>query len=197
MTLYITNLYHKIGERTILEGISARLTQGSCVMITGHNGSGKSTLLKLIHKGHANITKKGVSVMMHQHINDNLFGALTVEENFHLIGAYDETWIQSMLGRFRSKPSPKTLVANLSGGERQRLALYMRVWMKPQFLLLDEFTSALDPQSSLELMEEVISLSCEHRVTTIIVTHDLDVLKNNTGYIHWEMEHGRLNVGAD
>lgn len=194
MTLSIYNLSYKIGERIILEHVSAKLPQGSCVMITGHNGSGKSTLLKLIHKGHPNIKKQGVSIMMHQNINDNLFGTLTIADNFHLVGANDTAWIHTMLNRFRSKPSVNTLVGSLSGGERQRLALYMRLWMKPQFLLLDEFTSALDPKSSSELMKEVITMSQDHNITTLIVTHDLDVLKNHSGYVHWEMEHGHLVV---
>lgn len=192
ISLRIKSLTHKIGERTILDGVSAEVTQGSCVMITGHNGSGKSTLLKLIHSGHPSIIKHGQSVMMHQNINDNLFGSLTIAENFYLIGARDTIWINSMLDRFRSRPTPHTRVSELSGGERQRLALYMRLCMKPQFLLLDEFTSALDPQSSTELMEEVIRISRDENISILIVTHDLDVLNDHSGYIHWEMEHGRL-----
>lgn len=193
-TLSIKHLSYTLGERKILDNVSTSVSQGSCVMITGHNGSGKSTLLKLIHKGHPKITKRGMSVMMHQNVNDNLFGSLTIAENFYLVGARDTAWTQSMLARFRSRPSPQTRVSDLSGGERQRLALYMRLHLMPQFLLLDEFTSALDPRSSTELMEEVMRISRQENMTIFIVTHDLDVLEDHTGYIHWDMEHGRLTA---
>lgn len=192
ITLRIQNLTYKMGERTILDHVSVDVPQGSCVMITGHNGSGKSTLLKLIHAGNPSIIKRGTSVMMHQNMNDNLFGSLTIAENFYLVGARDTGWLNRMLDRFRSRPTLNTCVGDLSGGERQRLALYMRLHMKPQFLLLDEFTSALDPKSSTELMEEVVDISRKENMTIFIVTHDLDVLHDHSGYIHWEMEHGRL-----
>ncbi len=196
-SISIHNLTHTIEDRTILKNISLSIPKGQCVMITGHNGSGKSTLLKLIQEGHPDIDKAGKSVILHQNINDNLFCGLTILENFQLFCGKRSvnkiySTIQQYLSRFKSKPSPYTTVSRLSGGERQRLALYMRLMMKSDILLLDEFTSALDPETTLLLMDEVIDLTKEQNMTVILVTHDLSLIKSRSGFMRVEIENGKL-----
>lgn len=190
--LTIKDLSYTIDDRIILSHVTMDIPKGACVVITGHNGSGKSTLLKLIHQGHPNITKNGRSVMLHQNINDNLFCALTVFENFKLLGMDDKNVVEELLNRFKSRPSLHTCVAQLSGGERQRLALYMRLLMHPDLLLLDEFTSALDTETSHILMQEVLALARQCNITTITVTHDFSLIQG-IECLHFEMNGGRLN----
>ena len=63
--------------------------------------------------------------------------------------------------------------SNLSGGQRQALTLLMATWLKPQLLLLDEHTAALDPKSAdqvIKLSEEIIR---RDRLTTLMVTHSM------------------------
>src|SRR6185503_14184034 len=64
-------------------------------------------------------------------------------------------------------------IGTLSGGQRQALTLLMATWLKPQLLLLDEHTAALDPKSA----DQVIRLSQEvirrHKLTTLMVTHSM------------------------
>lgn len=189
--LTIKDFSYVIDDRMILKQVTLDVPEGACIVITGHNGSGKSTLLKLIHKGHPDIIKNGRSVMLHQNINDNLFCELTIFENFKLLGIDDKSVVEELLGRFKSCPSRYTCVAKLSGGERQRLALYMRLLMRPDLLLLDEFSSALDTQTSRVLMQEMLTLTRQHKITTIIVTHDFDLIQG-LECTHFEMDSGHL-----
>ena len=66
-----------------------------------------------------------------------------------------------------------TPIGTLSGGQRQALTLLMATWNRPDVLLLDEHTAALDPKSAdqvIRLTEEVIQ---QHRLTTLMVTHSM------------------------
>ncbi|SEM21135.1 putative ABC transport system ATP-binding protein [bacterium A37T11] len=65
-------------------------------------------------------------------------------------------------------------MGSLSGGQRQALTLLMAVMAKPALLLLDEPTAALDPHSARKLMELADRLICEHALTAILVTHNLN-----------------------
>ena len=192
-SLEIKDLSYVIDNRLILKHVTGTVAKAECVVITGHNGSGKSTLLKLIHEGRPGIIKQGKSVMMHQTINDNLFCGLTILENFNLFGIHDKKVMLELLGRFKSPLTLQTIVSNLSGGERQRLALYMRIFMRPDILLLDEFTSALDPVVSQDLMAETLTITQQRHITALIVTHDIDLIKEKgILYTHWDMESGVL-----
>ena len=68
-----------------------------------------------------------------------------------------------------------TSVSLLSGGEQQALALALSVLPRPQVLLLDEHTSALDPQSAINLMQITEQVVREYRITCILSTHDLEI----------------------
>lgn len=69
-------------------------------------------------------------------------------------------------------------IGTLSGGQRQALTLLMATWLKPELLLLDEHTAALDPKSAdlvIRLTEEIIT---RHRLTTLMVTHSMQQAVN-------------------
>lgn len=71
-----------------------------------------------------------------------------------------------------------TEIGGLSGGQRQALTLLMATWTKPELLLLDEHTAALDPQSAERIIELTSTLVAEGRLTTIMVTHSMSQAAN-------------------
>lgn len=69
-------------------------------------------------------------------------------------------------------------MGTLSGGQRQALTLLMATLVKPQLLLLDEHTAALDPATSIKVMKLSERIAKEHHITTMMITHDMeDALK--------------------
>ncbi len=64
-------------------------------------------------------------------------------------------------------------IGSLSGGQRQALTLLMATWLKPQLLLLDEHTAALDPRSADQVIQLTEELIARHRLTTLMVTHSM------------------------
>ncbi len=69
---------------------------------------------------------------------------------------------------------------SLSGGQRQRVGIARAVMQEPHVLLADEPTSSLDPKTSVEIMELLVSLSAEHRIPLIINIHDVELAKRFT-----------------
>ena len=67
-----------------------------------------------------------------------------------------------------------TKVGTLSGGQRQALTLLMATLVKPQLLLLDEHTAALDPATSIKVMKLSERIAKEHHITTMMITHDME-----------------------
>lgn len=127
-------------------------------------------------------------VTLTQDLNLATFSDLTVFENciialhrtktiFSPFRRIDrENFFAAHLGRFHSS-LPKRLHAktgSLSGGERQILAFALTLFSKPKLLLLDEHTSALDPEMAEKLMEITDSSILENRTTALMTTHNLD-----------------------
>jgi putative ABC transport system ATP-binding protein len=113
---------------------------------------------------------------------------LTIEENFSLAASRGEfRGLGPALGRklrngirdrlallgLGLEDRMKAKVGLLSGGQRQAITIMMAVFKKPQVLLLDEHTAALDPRASKKIMELTTQIVREQRLTTIMVTHNL------------------------
>lgn len=127
-----------------------------------------------------------------QHCNESLFPSLTVIENYSLIKNKNiknifqfsrrekTSHIMQYLNQFNINLKDKlnTLVDNLSGGEKQALALALNLLNPPDILLLDEHTSALDPNTRKSLMTITDYMIKKYRMTCILTTHDLDIAAN-------------------
>ncbi|MEJ2717210.1 MAG: ATP-binding cassette domain-containing protein [Deltaproteobacteria bacterium] len=115
-------------------------------------------------------------------------GGLTIEENFALAAARGEfRGLGPALGRkLREKirdrlallglgleDRMKTKVGLLSGGQRQAMTILMAVFKRPDVLLLDEHTAALDPRASRKIMDLTRSIVEEQQLTTLMITHNL------------------------
>lgn len=128
-------------------------------------------------------------IALTQNCGDSLFGSLTVLENCRLAKTrchkaamrfsmnVERDFFADYLLQFNRNLPHKlyAITSNLSGGEQQALALALTVLHPPRLLLLDEHTSALDPQAALHLMALTDELIKRYKMTCIMTTHDLEI----------------------
>lgn len=177
----------------ILKNISLSIEQGDFISVVGPSGSGKSTLLKLC--SHLISPTQGAISFKGKDFNDYdplvlrrsisycfqtpyLFGD-TVMENIHFPFSIrnrkpDLSKIQELFSQFQMEEDYLNRnVKNLSGGEKQRIALIRSLLFKPEILLLDEVTSALDVDNTI-LVENIITSLNKEGTTVLWITHNLD-----------------------
>ncbi|MCH9625303.1 MAG: Cobalt import ATP-binding protein CbiO [Chlamydiales bacterium] len=189
--------YSVEGEnKKILDSISIEIQKGDFIVLLGGNGSGKSSFLKCINglyrpqKGKVLFGEKELSRLSFEKIGKQVatltqdlagatFGELTVLENCQCAALKQNTFcskekITAHLKQYHPALSSKLnqRAVELSGGERQCLALAMGLFYPPKLLLLDEHTSALDPQ----LAKQMMALTHAHskQITVIMTTHNLE-----------------------
>jgi polar amino acid transport system ATP-binding protein len=195
--LRIEGLHKSFGDLEVLKGIDLELSEHEVVCLIGSSGSGKSTLLRCVNllepidagriviEGDE-ITAKGVDVnRIRQRIGIvfqafNLFPHMSVLDNVSLaprkvlgLGrAEAEARATELLDRIGLGDKRNDYPDRLSGGQQQRVAIVRALAMQPDLLLLDEITSALDP----ELVAEVLNLIRElagNGMTMLIATHEM------------------------
>ena len=195
--LRIVGLRKSFGPLEVLQGIDLRLVEHEVVCLIGASGSGKSTLLRCINllepidEGRIfvegeEITAPGVDVdRIRRRIgivfqSFNLFPHMSVLDNVTLAPrrvlklsrvAADAQALE-LLRRIGLDEKAREFPDRLSGGQQQRVAIVRALAMRPDLLLLDEVTSALDP----ELVAEVLSLVRELALggmTMLIATHEM------------------------
>jgi polar amino acid transport system ATP-binding protein len=195
--LRIDGLHKSFGDLEVLKGIDLDLAQHEVVCLIGSSGSGKSTLLRCVNllepidEGRIvvagdEITAKGVDVnRIRRKIGIvfqayNLFPHMSVLANVSLaprkvLGlsrAEAEARATELLDRIGLADKRREYPDRLSGGQQQRVAIVRALAMQPDLLLLDEITSALDP----ELVAEVLNLIRElagNGMTMLIATHEM------------------------
>ena len=196
-TLRIEGLHKSFGDKKVLEGIDLEVASHEVVCIIGASGSGKSTLLRCVNllepidagrvfvEG-TEITARGIDVdRIRQRIGIvfqafNLFPHMTVLRNITLgpreaLGRSKkeaEDRADELLERFGLLDKRDEYPDRLSGGQQQRVAIVRALAMRPQLLLLDEVTRALEP----ELVGEVLTLVKElvtEGMTMLIATHEM------------------------
>ncbi len=189
---------HKhFGKLHVLKGVSFSVERGQVVAIIGQSGSGKSTALRCIDRletidsgtiqccGHAvhdaalNLRelRKDVGIVFQSY---NLFPHLTVKQNITLapqsvkkLGAAEANALaMEVLERVGLAEKAEAYPEQLSGGQQQRVAIARSLAMKPQLMLFDEVTSALDPQLTGEVLKVMEKLAAEG-MTMILVTHEM------------------------
>lgn len=181
------------GPYTVLENVNLNVYEGEFVCLIGHSGCGKSTLLNMVAgfnkpsygevrlRG-SRITKPGPDRMM-VFQNYALLPWKTAFENVYLA-------VNSAFGQ-KSKAEKVAIVeehlamvglteaahkrpGQLSGGMKQRVAIARALAIRPEILILDEPFGALDAITKEELQEELLAIWREHRVTVLMITHDID-----------------------
>jgi polar amino acid transport system ATP-binding protein len=185
------------GDHEVLRGIDLELDDHEVVCLIGASGSGKSTLLRCVNLleplnggriflGGEEITRRGVDA------NDvrrrigivfqafNLFPHMTVLRNVTLAPrdvlklprAEAEARALELLARFGLADRAGEYPDRLSGGQQQRVAIVRALAMRPELMLLDEVTSALDPELVAEVLNVIRELA-EGGMTMLIATHEM------------------------
>lgn len=201
----LENVYFK----DILQNINLSINKNEYISIIGKSGSGKSTLLRLIGSlsnptsGNIYYLNKPYTqydpIKLRTNIsfsfqNPILLGNM-VKDNFEFVYdinnlSYNEDEIFYFLDLFSlSKDILEKSNDNLSGGEAQRISLIRNLILKPDVLLLDEITSALDEKNSIIIMDVLKELN---KNTTIIqVSHNIDLAKRDADYLI-ELNDGKI-----
>ncbi len=190
----ITKVY-SMGEFQVhaLRGIDLELYQGEFVVLLGPSGSGKSTLLNIL--GGLDVPTRGtVRYLEHdltayddtaltryrrQHVGFvfqfyNLIPSLTARENVALITeiARNPMDPRDALGLVNLSDRMDHFPAQLSGGEQQRVAIARAIAKRPDVLLCDEPTGALDVHTGIVVLEAIERVNRELGTTTAVITHN-------------------------
>ena len=185
--------------------------------ILGPNGAGKTTLLSILctllfpdrgsvyilgmdglHDGHQ--IRKRVNVVSG---NANFLWSLTVRENLHyygmlygLTGKEREKKVETLINLFNLKEHRNIPFDELSTGMKQRLSLAKSLINDPEILFLDEPTVGLDPDVSIRIREEILSIHKERGMTVLLTTHNMKEAENLCGRIAFLKEGKILTTGT-
>ncbi|WP_269814068.1 amino acid ABC transporter ATP-binding protein [Paraburkholderia kururiensis] len=197
--LSLRDVHLSYGDTPVLKGIDLSVRRGQAVSIIGPSGSGKSTILRcingLIAPQAGEIYVDGIDVRAQktdaQRIalrkrigfvfqQFNLFPHLSVLDNLtiapmRVLGrsrAQAESDAHALLAKVRLADKAKAYPGALSGGQQQRVAIARTLAMRPDLILFDEVTSALDPETVGEVLNVIGELADEGQ-TCVLVTHEM------------------------
>jgi len=197
----IEQAYKTFDRNPVLNGVDLEVAKGEVVVMIGPSGCGKSTLLRCINglervdRGQIrvdgiDITGKKVNwQQVRQKVgmvfqNYNLYPHLTVLENLILSPVKVQKksrkeavqTAEALLERVGLLDKIDAYPAQLSGGQQQRIAIARSLAMRPDVMLFDEVTSALDPELVKEVLDVMLDLA-KDGMTMIIVTHEMGFAK--------------------
>lgn len=181
------------GDFTVLDGVNLTVNEGEFICVIGHSGCGKSTLLNMVSgftqpssgavklKG-KQITSPGPDRMV-VFQNYSLLPWKTAFENVYLaVNAVHPTKskaekveiVREHLAMVGLEDAAKKKPGQLSGGMKQRVSIARALSIYPDVLILDEPFGALDAITREELQDELIKIWEEHKLTVMMITHDID-----------------------
>jgi polar amino acid transport system ATP-binding protein len=200
--LRLEGIHKSFGANEVLRGIDLELAEHEVVCLIGASGSGKSTLLRCVNllepldTGRVwlegdEISRRGVDVnAVRRRIGIvfqafNLFPHMTVLRNvtlaprdaLRLPREEAETRATELLVRFGLADKRDEYPDRLSGGQQQRVAIVRALAMQPELMLLDEVTSALDPELVAEVLSVIRELA-EGGMTMLIATHEMSFARD-------------------
>ncbi|WP_375461943.1 amino acid ABC transporter ATP-binding protein [uncultured Enterovirga sp.] len=215
----LRDVHKSFGALEVLKGISLSMMQGEVICIIGPSGSGKSTLIRCIN---ALVPINAGSIRVEgQEVNDpdldkltlrrkvgmvfqqyNLFPHKTALQNIMMAPLHVlkqdrrevEERARHLIRKVRLEGKEDAYPGELSGGQQQRVAIARSLCMRPQVMLFDEVTAALDPETVKEVLVTIRELA-EEGMTCILVTHEMGFAREIAGHIYFTdrgviVEHG-------
>ncbi|MDR3426124.1 MULTISPECIES: amino acid ABC transporter ATP-binding protein [Silvimonas] len=206
----------KFGNVTVLDDIDFTVEPGEVVSILGSSGSGKSTLVRCINGleklDGGKITVDGFDVSKPKELAEarkrsgtvfqlfNLYPHMTALQNLTLAPievlktpkAQAEEHARALLTSVGLGDRADAYPAQLSGGQRQRVGICRALAVNPSYLLLDEVTSALDPEMTSEVLRILAKLAMEG-TTMVFVTHEVEFARTISSRIVF-LDKGKLVV---
>lgn len=214
--LDIRDLAARYADAAVLDGIDLSIERGEIVSLIGPSGSGKSTLLRVItgllrpSRGEVRLggqpidygdrrslkaARERLAIVFQQY---NLFGNMTALRNVTVapvtIKKRDKRTVEAeacaLLEKVGLGDKLEAYPDELSGGQQQRVAIARALCLKPEILLLDEVTSALDPERVGEVLDTIKLLAAEN-MTLLIVSHEMGFVRDVSHRVAF-MEEGRI-----
>ena len=215
----IRDVHKSFGELEVLRGVSFDVMKGEVVCIIGPSGSGKSTLIRCVNA--LNTIDRGSIRVEGQEVHDpdldkldlrrkvgmvfqqyNLFPHKTAIENVMMApvlvlkepkGQVEER-ARALIRKVRLEGKEDSYPGELSGGQQQRVAIARSLAMRPDIMLFDEITAALDPETVKEVLITIRELA-EEGMTCILVTHEMGFARELANHIYFTdrgviVEHG-------
>ena len=215
----IRDVHKSFGELEVLRGVSFDVMKGEVVCIIGPSGSGKSTLIRCVNA--LNTIDRGSIRVEGQEVHDpnldklelrrkvgmvfqqyNLFPHKTALENVMMApvlvlkepkGQVEER-ARALIRKVRLDGKEDSYPGELSGGQQQRVAIARSLAMRPDIMLFDEITAALDPETVKEVLVTIRELA-EEGMTCILVTHEMGFARELANHIYFTdrgviVEHG-------
>ena len=205
----LVDVHQSFGSADVLKGVSMRVAKGGVACIIGPSGSGKSTLLRCINA--LVPIERGSILVEGQEVNDakldklalrrkvgmvfqqyNLFPHKTALQNVMMapIHVLKENPAEvreralALLAKVRLAEKRDAYPGELSGGQQQRVAIARSLAMRPEVMLFDEVTAALDPETVKEVLNTIRELAGE-RMTCILVTHEMRFAREIADDVHF------------
>jgi phospholipid/cholesterol/gamma-HCH transport system ATP-binding protein len=199
--IQVKSLRKSFGDQVVLNAIDLEVAQGETLAVLGRSGTGKSVLLKLIvglqqpDAGSICIHGQEVAGIALQRLNEirlkigflfqsaALYDSMTVGENVafplkrhkQMSDASRRQQVKRLLASVGMEKDFDKMPAQISGGMKKRVGLARALALSPDILLFDEPTTGLDPITAGEISELILGLQRQHKMASIIVTHDVQV----------------------
>ena len=212
----LENLAIGYNNQPVMSGITLTIQRGSFTAVLGANGSGKSTLLKTLLglqpaiSGLIQINKPDGPPVVFGYVPQALqFDPLYPLTGFDvaLMGVYgrigparfvptgERTLVRECLQATGANEFARQRFAELSGGQKQRVLIARALAARPNVLVLDEPTAGVDAAATHALLEFISQLHAERKLTILLVTHDLPLVRKHAQQVIW-LHDGTILTGT-
>lgn len=199
-----------------IEGVTFSVDRGQILGLIGKSGAGKSTILRCINllerpnHGRINFLGRDLLQLSSRQLCDMRKKIGLISQGYHLLTRHTvfgnvalpllcsrassdqiKESVERALDCVGLKSHMQAYPSQLSGGQRQRVAIARALVMKPELLLCDEITSALDPQTTQEILDLLSKINNELNISIVFVTHDMQVIKKIASTV-CVLDHGKV-----